>query len=176
MKRFLRLLVFGIVGLAIVLGGGALLLFRNAPVAVESNPATVPDSPTIVQSPTVTAEQRAQLQTIAIRAMSMAKAAQDLQRLGEAIRIDAMWRGKVKASTSVILGGAKTIDGIELPSFLSPLAKRITDTTAACVVPAAFLDSDVTTITIKDVADQEAILKTCARDFERIALQIGSVE
>jgi uncharacterized protein DUF2511 len=31
MKHFLRLLVFGIVGLAIVLGGGALLLSRNAP-------------------------------------------------------------------------------------------------------------------------------------------------
>lgn len=104
----------------------------------------------------------------------MVKAAEDLQALGQEIQVTVAWKGKVKAAGSVITGGQKTIAGVALPSFLSPLDKNVHDTATECADIVAKLP-DVDALTIKAVSDATPQLQACVRKLRLFQNQLESL-
>jgi hypothetical protein len=174
--RIVRLALFGIAGLGIVLVGLAFAIgwrpFSSATAPAQPAAEIVP---TNAPEPTLSADERAVVETMNTRAGAMAQAARDLRQLGQEIRATVAWKGKVKAAASIVTGGQKVIQQAALPFRYGPLkdrAKTVTDACGAAVtgLPAA----DV--LTIASVAHISPQLETCERDLKRLQLSLSGLE
>lgn len=129
--------------------------------------------PTASPAPTLTAEQRAAFETIALRAAAMKTAGETLVALGQDIRATTEWRQRVKTAAQVLTGSQKVIAAAQLPELYGPLTQRAADVTGRCAATAqALLAIDIGALAVKDVADQQAdIQRWCITEMGRLQLQ-----
>jgi hypothetical protein len=176
--RVLRLAVFGIVGLGVVLVGLALAIgwrpFSSAAAPALPAAPAAEIAPTSAPEPTLSADERAVVETMNTRAESMVQATRTLRQLGQEIRATAAWKGKVTAAAGIITGGQKVIQQAALPSRYGPLkatAKATTDACGAAVTGLPGVDS----LTIAAVAHISPQLETCERDLKRLQLSLSGL-
>lgn len=143
-----------------------------ATIGAGLNPATLPPA-----EPTLTAKEKQDFATIAARAASMTKAAQELQTLGQAVRADVAWKTKVRTAAQVISGGQKTIAQIQFSDYYAPLAKRTKAAIEGCGGAAeAILASDIDALTPAAVsAHQDELTRWCVIELERVRQTIESL-
>lgn len=116
------------------------------------------------------------MQTVATRAQSMAKAAQDLQRLGQELRATVEWQAKVKAAAQVITGGQKTIAPITFPALYSNLEKSIKEGAANCAKSAEALLALSAPTTADVQAQRESLTRWCVTEMQKAQRQAEDLQ
>jgi hypothetical protein len=127
--------------------------------------------PTAIPEPTLTADDRDALKVIDTRVASMITAAEDLQELGQAIRVTNEWRVDVRTATQLITGGRNVISEVTLPEHVAPFTKQVNDTTEECTTTVNALP-DVTELTIEAVSEIRPQLETCVRKLNLVRVSI----
>lgn len=127
--------------------------------------------PTALPEPTLTAGDRAALKVIDERVALMITAAENLQKLGQAIRATNEWRVEVRTASQIITGGRNVIGEVTLPEHVAPFTKQTNDTAAECAESVERLP-DVTALTIEAVEGIRPQMETCVRKLKLVQASI----
>jgi hypothetical protein len=159
---------------ALVLGWRPWHLLSPPPPAVPTRPIAAQEMATIAPEPTLTDSERATVQTWTTRTASMITAARELQTLGQAIRADLAWKGKVRAAAVIITGGKQTIQRTPLPDRFGPLSERAKTATDGCARTVGKLP-DVDALGAASVQALNAELDQCVRALELLQVSLSGL-
>ena len=155
-----------------VLTSTLLLALLLALAACGDTPAPAASTtPAAPAEPTLTPAERAVVATWSTRTASMITAAKNLQALGQEIRADIAWKGRVQAQGAIITGGQQVIRDTPLPPRYGPLSTRATAAVDSCALIVRVLPS-VDDLTIAALARQQQPLEACVTGLERVQLSL----